>query len=607
MITESLAPTARLRVLETTDLHMQMLPYDYFTDRPAKNASLIHVARLIRNLRGQGQPMSLLFDNGDFLQGNPLADFVATQDPAVSPHPMVKAMNDLRYDAVGLGNHEFNYGLGFLSQALSSLRCPAVCSNLKANALAGSFTPSTLLNRKLDCSDGTTREVKIGVIAFVPPQIVDWDRAALGGQVETSDVVRAAQRIVPDLRAQGADIVVALCHGGIDTQPRQEGMENAALPLAAVTGVDAILAGHTHNIFPNNSDIRDGPFDPRGGRLHGKPCVMAGFYGSHLGVIDFDLTWDGAWQITKTDPYLISTKDAARPPKAPDDLAAEETMIADISTLHAATLAHVRQPIVQTSRPITSHFARAAPNFSLALLAMAQLETVASSIAGTPHEQLPLLSAVARFVAGGHAGPDHFINIPPGALTLRDVAAIYPFMNQICAVRRSGAQLRDWLDFVAGQFNPLMQGETHQQLLNIDRAPYECDVIHGLHYRFDLFHAKPRVATLKYQGADVKPDDMFLVATNSYRANGGSGILQLTDEDLLICTNVATRDGLIRYLQSPDALRRAQLADWGFVGANQPTQAQFSCARQGRPTAAQSAIKPTGQVIDGFAQFSLHL
>ena len=116
-----------LRVIETTDLHQHLLPYDYYADRPLDGIGLAHAAHLIDAARAEAAN-ALLFDNGDFLQGTPMGDLVAYEKGLREGdlHPVMAAMNALQFDAITLGNHEFNYGLDFLMKALTGAAFPVV-------------------------------------------------------------------------------------------------------------------------------------------------------------------------------------------------------------------------------------------------------------------------------------------------------------------------------------------------------------------------------------------------------------------------------------------------------------------------------------------------
>jgi len=598
---QTAAPQATIRIMETTDLHMQLLPFDYFNDCATVATGLIPLAAQIAQIRAMDPSAAFLFDNGDFLQGNPLADFVATQQTSKHVHPMITAMNTLQYDAVCLGNHEFNYGLAFLDTALAAATFKPVCANIKITDGENLYDPFTLIDRMITCSDGQTRAIRIGVVGLVTPQVVNWDKSVLNGAIQSADIVDTARVQVPRMRAQGADIIIALCHAGIDRSPWKPGHENAALHLAAVDGIDAILTGHTHEKFPDRTAISDTQVNHVTGQLNGTPAVMAGFYGSHLGLITLDLTWvDGAWTTERTDVTLI----CANADTAPTPL--QIKMIADVMPVHTATLAYIRQPFATTALPINSHFATVAPDLSLALLGQAQLDAVRDHARGTDWADLPVLSAAAPFQTGGHGGPTHYIDIQPGPLTLRDAAAIYPFANRLYAVRRSGAQVKQWLNKAAGIFNTLVGADNMQTLLRHDIAPYNFDVMFGLTYTIDISRPTNRISQLWHNGIAVADTDMFVVATNSYRANGGGDFLTAPPDDILHVTSASTRDVLIEKLRLTPPPQLPPAPVWRF--ASMPdTCAQFLSAPHAQAPAGPHHIAPTGRTVDGFAEFTLSL
>lgn len=591
--------TAKVRILETTDLHMQILPYDYFADNATPNIGLIPLAGLIEAHRSDPTVTALLFDNGDFLQGNPLADHIASLNDPAQVHPMIGAMNMLSYDAVGLGNHKFNYGLPFLTGALKHAAFPVVCANVKQADGAEFLPPSTLITKQIICDDGQQRELKVGVIGLVTPLITIWDRSILDGAVYATDIVETAAKLAPRLRAQGADIIVALCHAGIAETQWQCGMENAAVPLSTVPDIDVLLAGHTHDQFPNVWAAGNGQVDPERGRLNGKPAVMAGFYGSHLGVITLDLAWDeNRWMITKSTSHL------EQPCEAPLS-ALQQQLMTLVTPAHKKTLRHIAQPVAKTEVPINSHFATTAPNLSLELLADAQTAALRRAAYGQDWAHLPILSAVAPFRARARGGPAHYIDISAGDLTLKDASAIYPFSNQIYAVRRNGAQIADWLEKVAAFFLTVNLGKTRQPLIGTDHPPYCFDVIYGLTYEFDISVPIKRLRNLCFQGEPVAADAEFVVATNSYRANGGGDFFVAAETDLLYRSTRSIREILIDSLRETATTHRAPREVWRFSPLG-GTHAQFLSAPNAVPPKG-AGIWATDTTEQGFGVFDIAL
>tara|TARA_R110002051_G_scaffold1008_6_gene4981 strand:+ start:18510 stop:20339 length:1830 start_codon:yes stop_codon:yes gene_type:complete len=594
---DAIPQSARLRILETTDLHMQLLGYDYFADHPTPDLGLVPLAGLIESYRNDPTVTTLLFDNGDFLQGNPLADYVVGNAKHSTPNPMIAAFNVLGYDAVALGNHEFNYGTEVLENALKDAQFPVVCANVKY--LDGTpLRPShVLIGKDIMCRDGQIRQLRVGVFGVVPPQILRWDKAILDGKLTATDIVETAAALTPKLRAQGADIIVALCHSGIGSATWEPNLENAAVPLAALPDVDVVLAGHTHSQFPDPRDSNIGPIDHDKGTIHGKPTVMAGFYGSHLGVLTLDIAWEEiGWKI-------IQSKSQLKTPDPTLQSALQKQITGLTEDAHQETLAHIRQAIAQTRVGIHSHYATTAPDLTLELLADAQLEHLKRASIGTVWQDVPLLSVAAPFRVGGRGGPNHFIDIPAGPLTLRDAAAIYPFTNKLYGVFRSGAQIRAWLEKSSRYFNTLQPNEPTQLLINPDVPPYDFDVIYGLTYAFDLTRDTDRVTDLRFDGHLVKDTDRFIVATNSYRASGGGNFFAATPDEIAYVSADTTRNILIDRLRNLGTLDNVAREIWRFAPIGQAA-AWFTSSATAVPPKA-SNIRASGKTRDGFGIFTL--
>ncbi|RVB69316.1 twin-arginine translocation signal domain-containing protein, partial [Mesorhizobium sp. M7A.F.Ca.CA.002.04.1.1] len=284
------ANQAHLRIMETTDIHVNVLPYDYYADKANDTLGLSRTASLIDAVRKEAVN-SMLIDNGDLLQGNPMGDYIAYEKGLKDGdlHPIMKGMNLLGYECSTLGNHEFNYGLSFLDKVLAGANFPFVCANLiRGTELAANprddklyLKPYVILDKKIKDGSGAEQPIRIGIIGFVPPQIMVWDLKNLEGNVKTRDIVEAAKAWVPQMKEAGADIVIALSHSGIDVK-HGDMMENASFFVAGVAGIDAVFTGHQHLVFPGKKDFQslDG-VDTQKGTLQGKPAVMGGFWGSH--------------------------------------------------------------------------------------------------------------------------------------------------------------------------------------------------------------------------------------------------------------------------------------------------------------------------------------
>lgn len=305
----ALAPI-QLRILETTDLHGNILDYDYDKNKYTNEFGLVRTATLIKHAR-QEVPNSLLFDNGDLLQGNLMAEYVAKVDKLKSGiHPIFKAMNLLDYDAATLGNHDFHFGFDFLHRSIKGANFPYVNANLYINDYNETeiddinfYKPYTILKKKVVDIYGINHTLKIGVIGFVIPDVVNWEKQSIKDRVKVRDIVATAEHFIPIMKEKGADIIIALTHSGIDPNAKPyKNASNAVIPLSKVPGIDVILTGHQHQVFPDRSKLKGVPgVDTLKGTINGVATVEAGSWGNYLGVIDLTLDKiEGKWTVTQS-------------------------------------------------------------------------------------------------------------------------------------------------------------------------------------------------------------------------------------------------------------------------------------------------------------------
>jgi len=609
----------RLRLLETSDLHMFARDFDYYRDRLDETVGLSKVASLIGIARKEAGN-SLLFDNGDIIQGNPLGDYVARPHglPPGAVHPFFRAMNTLRYDAATVGNHEFNYGLPFLERSLRGAAFPFVCANIRRASGASFLPPTLILNRTVHADDGTTHSLRIGVIGFVTPQIMVWDKTHLEGRITTEDIVAAAMRHLPALRAR-CDIVVALSHSGISAAPPMGGDENASLYLAKVPGIDAIFTGHSHRVFPGPDYAdRDGA-DSERGTLHGIPAVMPGYWGSHLGMIDLVLEQQGRrWGVV--DFAVQNRPIYRRDATTVVSLAGSDASIeAAVAPEHEATRAQMARPVGRLTHRLSSYFALTGDDSGVNLINAAQLAYAKQLFAGTGPGALPLLSAAAPFKAGGLA-PDYYLDMPAGPVAYRDVADIYPYPNTLAAVRIDGATVREWLERAAGVFRQIDPSASGPQELIDRKVPsYNFDVLSGITWRIDLRQparydgagkvVQPdahRIVDLEWDGRPIDPDRMFVVITNNYRADGGGGFPGLLPENVVLRAPDTNRDILIRYISERPDTEVTGRPSWGFVPTGGSVTATFDCSPAARALLAdRPGIEWIGAGDKGWDRFGL--
>nr|WP_233523570.1 bifunctional 2',3'-cyclic-nucleotide 2'-phosphodiesterase/3'-nucleotidase [Dyella solisilvae] len=625
---------AQVAILETTDVHANVLSYDYYKQRDDDSMGYERTATLIRRARQQFTN-SFLFDSGDTIQGSVLADYQAQVKPIACSEELgvYRAMDAMGYDGGAPGNHEFNYGLGFLSQVTGtpmnvdggrSDRCagphfPLVLSNVfSARDGAPIFKPWTVVEKDIAVTapDGVTRRVplRVGIIGFTPPPILEWDKQNLAGKVTVTGVVEAAQKYLPELQAQHPDLVVAILHGGLSTAPYTSDMENGGWHLAGVPGIDVVLLGHSHTEFPGPHYRGLAEVDADRGFVRGKPAVMGGFFGKDLGVIDLDLARrDGRWVVDAGQ-----THSEVRPicPTKHDCVPADPAIAPLVAGAHAAAVDYVNTPIGETRVRMSSYFADEGNMSALAPINAALRDYVQTELPKQRPELagVPVLSAAAAFRTG-FGGPDDYTDVAPGPLTLRSAADLYFYPNTLAAVKVDGAGLKAWLEKSAERFNRIDPNKDGEQWLIDDHYPgFNFDQIQGdISYEIDLSRpAGQRISQLRYRGKPVTADQPFIVATNNYRASGGGNFPGLDGKNIVLSAPDGAREILARWLQNKHTIDAKDLPEtsWRFAPLKTRGEVVFKGAADKQTVASETGLTRIRQLKDhgdGAATYAIDL
>ncbi|MCJ2148354.1 multifunctional 2',3'-cyclic-nucleotide 2'-phosphodiesterase/3'-nucleotidase/5'-nucleotidase [Bacillus paralicheniformis] len=570
-------PLINLSILGTTDIHAHIMDYDYYADKETAEFGLARTAQLIEKHRSRN-PNTILVDNGDLIQGNPLGEYIFKHEreaiiSGTKTHPIIDVMNKLHYDAGTLGNHEFNYGLEFLDGTIKGAEFPIVNANIKTPDGKNKYTPYHIEERTLTDESGQKHQLKVGYIGFVPPQILTWDKKHLDGKITVQDITESAKETIPKMKQEGADVIIAIAHSGIENGEQAAGAENAVYDLALKTeGIDAIISGHQHGLFPGTDYPGNGVIDNQKGTINGIPVVMPKNWGSHLGIIDMQLEQDGG-------KWTVKDASAKTEAIAGNVTSRHETVVSAIKDTHEKTLEYVRAPVGQTEADINSFFAQVKDDPSIQIVTDAQKWYAEDVMKGTEYENLPILSAGAPFKAGGRNGADYYTNIKAGNLAIKNIGDLYLYDNTLYIVKLTGSEVKDWIEMSAGQFNQIDPSKSGEQaLLNPDFRSYNFDVIDGVTYQIDVtqpakYNASGgvknpqtnRVKQLSYNGKPVRDDQEFLVVTNNYRASGGGGFPHLTQDKVVYAAADENRQVLMNYIMEKKTVNPAADNNWSIA------------------------------------------
>lgn len=632
------SPTVELRVMETTDLHAYLMNFNYFRNAQDDSVGFVKTASLITAARAEATN-SVLVDNGDLIQGSPLGDYMA-KIKGLKPneiHPIYAAMNALDYDVANIGNHEFNYGLPFLKEAIDDANFPYISANVffddhdddESNDI-NYFTPYLIQEKPVLDNSGNSHMLNIGYIGFVPPQILNWDKAHLEGKVKAKDIIEMANHYVPKMKAEGADIIIAIPHSGLTTSEREGGDENASYYLSKVEGIDAIMFGHAHRNFPSDAYSNLAGVDIEKGTINGVAAVMPGFWGNNLGYIDMTLSMDanGHWDVTNTQSVLkpIATKnpDWTYTSLVENHATVEEAIAND----HHGVVEWVSKPFAKISKPINSFFALTQDDPSIQVVTDAQRWYTEQLIKGTDLDGMPILSVGAPFRAG-RQGSDDFTDLASGDVAYGNVADLYIYPNTLKVLQLTGAEVKEWLEMSAGQFNQINAGSTGESLINPDFPSYNFDVVDGVTYQIDvsqpakydkdgnlISNQNERIVNLKYNDEAINLSDSFLVVSNNYRAGGGGNFPNITSDKVVIDAPNENRQVVADYLiakteENPSSgFDPSADQNWSFKSLSN-TRVHFtgSASQTAQDFAAQSLpnVEFLSTNEDGFGVYSLNL
>ncbi|MBA3469585.1 MAG: 5'-nucleotidase C-terminal domain-containing protein [Herpetosiphonaceae bacterium] len=556
-----------ITLLETSDLHGNLIAWDYYANRSAE-WSLSKVATLIRQERAI-DPDLMLLDAGDTIQGTPLTYYYNVVDTS-APHPMAATMNALKYDMSALGNHEFNYGLPTLDRFRKEATFPILSANTRNTDGSEAFGGYIIKDVK---------GVKVGILAMTTPAIPNWEKPANIVGLRFDDPIETAKQYVPRMRAEGADVVVVLQHIGWERIPRDSAKpeawltdpdtwqdagslpgENTTIRLAKeVPGIDVVLSGHSHLDVPKAI-------------INGVLISEPSYWGRVLGKITIQVeNKDGTWQVVGKDSTTLKVTNVAADPE----------IVSIAQPYHDQTLAYINTPIGTSLGEFPGGPKARYTDGPLGDL-INTVQSEAAAAAGYPVD----VSLAAIFTDPGM--------IPSGEVTIRDAYSVYIYDNTLYVMEITGGILRRALEKNAEYFkqlDPAALPADPKGVITDNARDYNWDLYTGVDYTLDLTRpAGQRVTRLQIAGQDVTAEQPLRIAINNYRASGGGGFAMFREGKILWQSTNEVRDLMADYVRSKGTLDPAAINRANFTLVPDLYAHYYGGAQ---PAPAPTAVPPT--------------
>lgn len=517
--------TVELVVATTTDVHGRLRAWDYYANQSEAVRGLSRAATIVDSVRAANPGRVILLDAGDLLQGNPLA-YVAARVVADRTNPIVAAMNAMQYDAAAIGNHEYNYGVPYFDSVVRQAKFPFLSANTYRIDPAGvhAYRPWTIIERA---------GVKVGIVGATTPGVAVWDAENIRGRLRFGDIVPAVREAVREARAAGADVILVTVHSGLDGPSSYDTVttgvpaENVAGRIAAeVPGIDLLLYGHSHR-------------ESRGTTIGQTLLIQPKNWAASVAVAHLVVSRSGgAWRVTEKRSDLVQAAGHAENP----------TVLAATDAAHRETVAYVTTPVGTTSERWSTDSARVKDTPLIDFILEIERKVAGADLASTAAFSTDLV-------------------IGPGPITIAQVAQLYPYDNTLRAVRISGKQLRDYLEFSARYWRT---PASPTGPLEADPAipAYNFDIVSGVDYVIDV--SRPigsRITRLDYKGVAVRNGDSFTMALNNYRQTGGGGYAMLSGAPVVYDKQQEVRQLLIDEVKRRVVLRQADYftPNWSLV------------------------------------------
>jgi len=441
-------------------------------------------------------------------------------------------MNSLKYDAMTVGNHEYNFGLKVLEKAHSEAKFPWLSANTYRKGTEQTAFEPYLVKE--------VNGVRVGILGLTTPGIPSWENPENYAGLEFREPVSEAKKWVTVLREkERADVVVIAMHMGLEmdlrtgeVSPGQVRNENMAVAIAEqVPGVDCILMGHTHREVPATY-------------INGVLLTQADKYADRVARVDIYLKKDA--RVESVPQWRVMAKSARTIP-IDERIEADPEVVKLAEPYDRETQSWLGRAIGESSAELTAADARFHDTAILDLIQRVQLEAGQADV-----------SMAASF------NPQ--ARLPKGPVTVRDIAGLYVYENTLVVIEVTGQQLKDALEHSAEYFRAYVPGKRPSDLVDEKIPGYNFDIAEGVDYDLDI--SKPvgqRILNLRFKGQPLKPTQKLRLAVNNYRVNGGGGYTMYKGAPVVYRSSAEIRDLIIDWVERHKQIPAEPTNNWRLL------------------------------------------
>ncbi|MGM0873325.1 MAG: bifunctional metallophosphatase/5'-nucleotidase [Bacillota bacterium] len=517
--------TVKLTILQTSDIHGNIFPLDYSSNME-KAVGLGKISTIINNERKKNNDL-ILIDNGDLIQGTPLT-YHHVKKHELKNNPMITVLNELKYDAAVIGNHEFNYGMSVLNSAVSQSSFPWLAANILHKKTKGPAFGKPYIIKVL-------QGLKIALLGVTTHYIPNWEDPCHIVDLTFEDAFVSTKRWVDFIKKnENPDIMIVSYHGGVERDVRTGELteeltgENQAYQMCQhINGIDVLLTGHQHRII--TATIND------------VIVVQPSFNGQAIGKVELVIDKSQGMKIVDKSASVIMVNKTR----------INEELLALVKEDEQKTQEWLDQPIGEVVGDMTIK-----DGMSLRL---------------KEHPMIEFINKVQMDASGvSISATALFHNESPGIpkqITMRDIVSNYIYPNTLKVIRVSGRDIKEALERSAAYFL-LRDGEigVSPEFSETKPQAYNYDMWEGIEYTFDL--TKPigdRVVKLEKNGVKINMYETFEVVMNNYRASGGGDYKMFKGKPVIKDIPIDMSELIAEYIMKRKVIKAEVNNNWSII------------------------------------------